>query len=307
MNKSTFSNIQNIPDDTEVIFVADLFVHEYAGGAELTSEVYITSCPKKIHKLNSKNLSVQLVEQHKDKLWVLGNWTMAPISAVAQLVVSKCKYVVIEYDYKICKYRSPQLHQIKEGIQCNCLSDKNIGMYGRFVDNFYASAKHVFFMSEKQAEYYKSNTTLFRKRFEHGVQVVGSAWSDEDLNYILSLHNKRTSDKFAVLTGGSWIKNQTGAEQFCMKNNIPYELVGNLPYKEFLKKLSTYAGLVFLPAGFDTAPRIVIEAKLMGLSLVVNDFVQHREEAWFVGPHDDMVSHVKSRKDSMWSLIYNCC
>ena len=35
----------NIPPEAEVVFVSDMFVEDYVGGAELTSEAIISSSP----------------------------------------------------------------------------------------------------------------------------------------------------------------------------------------------------------------------------------------------------------------------
>lgn len=307
MMQSTEFKIQA---DTEVIFVSDFFVHDYQGGAELTSETYIECCPKKLVKLYARGLTKELVLGNKDKKWVFGNWTSAPLDALAQLVVSECDYSIIEYDYKICKYRSPQLHQIQENKACDCLIGKKMGPYGPFVDNFYARAKNIFFMSEQQRQYYINNTSVFRKNAHKNSLVLGSAWPEVDLQFLITKYNNRVKNgikkpnTYAILSGGTWIKNQKGCEEFCKNNNISYELVGNLPHGAFLDKLSEYEGLVFLPAGFDTAPRIVIEAKIMGLNLHLNDFVQHQHEEWFAGDVSDMLDHLRTRKNVLWRNIF---
>ena len=59
------------------------------------------------------------------------------------LVQSNCKYSVIEYDYKYCKYRSSHLHYLTTKEQCNCHLEK----HGKWVAAFYKRAEHVFFMS----------------------------------------------------------------------------------------------------------------------------------------------------------------
>ena len=43
-----------IPQDAEVIFVADMFKEDYVGGAELTTEALIDSCPLKTFKIKSQ-------------------------------------------------------------------------------------------------------------------------------------------------------------------------------------------------------------------------------------------------------------
>jgi len=53
-NKNYFENLK-ISEEAEVIFVADLFVDQYVGGAELTSEALIKSSHRNIQKINLNN------------------------------------------------------------------------------------------------------------------------------------------------------------------------------------------------------------------------------------------------------------
>lgn len=299
----------SVPKNAEIIFVSDLFASDYSGGAELTTEAYIAASPANVFKMHSTSLTPDLVKANKDKIWILGNWTAAPIEAIAQLVVSGCTYYIIEYDYKICKYRSPQLHKNNESIECNCKFLKASIPAGLFVDNLYSKAEKVFFMSEEQANYYVNNTIAFGKQSKDKRVVTGSAWLNTDIQNLVGLREVRLTtgiskpDTYAVLTGGTWIKNQAGAEQYCNNNNIPYELIGKLPYHDFLETMAQYKGLVFHPAGFDTAPRLVIEARLLGLELHLNDFVQHKNESWFLGDFADQLAHIQSRPSFFWSNI----
>ena len=137
------------------------------------------------------------------------------------------------------------------------------------------------------------------------LSVLSSVWRDMDLDALLQLRKEsRKSEKWAVLTGGSWIKNQEKTEAYCKANGLAYELIGNLTYLEFLNRLSGYKGLVFHPAGFDTCPRLVIEAKIMGLELDLNENVQHQDEKWFKDASpDDIVKYLRDRPERFWSIL----
>ena len=63
-----------IDQSTEIIFVADLFINQYLGGAELTTEALIEKCPVPSQKILSKDVSVQLLEQGHQKHWIFGNF-----------------------------------------------------------------------------------------------------------------------------------------------------------------------------------------------------------------------------------------
>ena len=57
-----------------IIFVADMFASDYVGGAELTTEAIISDSLLPVQKAHSQFVDVQLMERHKDKIWIFGNF-----------------------------------------------------------------------------------------------------------------------------------------------------------------------------------------------------------------------------------------
>ncbi|MFA6049672.1 MAG: hypothetical protein WC761_00475 [Candidatus Paceibacterota bacterium] len=288
-----------VPSNTEVIFVADLFQEDYIGGAELTTEAIISMSPgRKVFKLHSASLTAELVEKNKDKIWVLCNWMGASREGISALVLQNCNFSVVEYDYKYCKFRSSHLHRLETAQECDCHKEKN------FAHALYKRAKNLFFMSEGQRdEYIRLFPTMSTWK---NISVLSSVWTTNDIFDLLNLSAtgpKTNKNKWAVLSGGSWIKNQKKTEEYCKAHLLPYDLVGGLPYKDFLTKLSEYKGLVFHPAGFDTCPRLVVEAKLLGLALDINSNVQHMNEAWFAAPIGITVKYLLLSNDRFWSKV----
>jgi glycosyltransferase involved in cell wall biosynthesis len=70
-----------------------------------------------------------------------------------------------------------------------------------------------------------------------------------------------------------------------------------------LRTLSEYKGLAFMPLGGDTCPRLVIEAKLLGLDLIINDNVQHASEDWFNRDLDQIESYVLDSHNRFWNKL----
>ena len=64
-------------------------------------------------------------------------------------------------------------------------------------------------------------------------------------------------------------------------NNKEFKIIQNWPYGKVLEEMAQAEGFVYLPPGGDTCPRMVIEAKLLGCELVLNDLVEHKNEIWF--------------------------
>ncbi len=288
-----------IPKMTQVIFVADLFAEDYIGGAELTTEAILDMSPVKIFKLHSASLSEDLVQKNADKNWILCNWSGASKNGLVALVNNTCSYSVVEYDYKYCTFRSSHLHKLQTAKDCTC----HLTQHGQFVSAFYKKAKHVFFMSEKQMKEYYRLFPAFQK--VDNSHVLSSVWRDSDLVKLSNIRFNRKSNngKWAILQGGTWIKNQVVTEAYCKAKGLTYDLIGGMPYYDFLTALSQYRGLVFHPAGFDTCPRLVIEAKLMGLELDLNDYVQHYDEPWFTEAPETVEKYLQAAKDRFWGKV----
>ena len=118
-------------------------------------------------------------------------------------------------------------------------------------------------------------------------------------------HDQNVERKgWIVLGSNSWIKGAEAAETWCKENNKDYEVVWGLPYQEVLDKLARAEGFVYLPEGGDTCPRMVIEAKLLGCKLQLNDNVQHSKEVWF--DTDDMFdteAYLYAARARFWNAL----
>lgn len=279
----------------DLIVVSDAFLQQYAGGAEMTLESFLDVAREKynIHKVNCSDLSLdvfnQIMSNFKNAKWLFGN--IGNISAnILNMIIFRVKnYEVIECDYKYCMYRSEEFHKFKEGVDCNCHTNLQLT---HLISNFYSKAKRIFWMSDQQKA-----ITNSKIRITCNNQItLNSVFEKTHINYIKSLKDNpelKRSNKFIILKSPSWVKGYDQAFKYCKKNNIEYEEVWNLEYSELLKKLRTSKGLVYLPNGKDTCPRLVIEAKLLGCELVLNDNVQHKDEKWF------------ENSDAIYENLYN--
>jgi len=273
--QSNSTSVQ-IDQAAEIIFVADLFVDQYVGGAELTTEALIEKCPVPYQKLLAKQVNLELLEQGYQKYWVFGNFASLDQSLIPT-IVANIKYSVLEYDYKFCKYRSPEKHQFAENSECNCDNTQ----HGKLISAFYYGAKSLYWMSEAQQNIYLEKFPFLSEKHN---TVLSSVFNDEFFVKIKQLREETENverEGWIVLGSNSWIKGADQAEAWCKENNLSYEVVWGLPYAELLSKLSRAEGFVYLPRGKDTCPRMVIEAKLLGCKLELNDYVQHKDEEWF--------------------------
>ena len=265
-----------IPNEAKIIFVADLFAEDYVGGAELTTQALIDECPLPYVKIRSKELNMDLLSQGVNKFWIFGNFAQINVELIPT-IIGNLEYSILEYDYKYCKYRSPEKHFEKLGTPCDCQNQIN----GKLISAFYFGAKCLWWMSELQKQKY---FTMFPFLSEKDNVVLSSVFSKNTLESIKWLQKRLSSSKknnWIVLGSDSWVKGAKNAEDWCKENDKSYEVVWNLPYGQMLDKLAKAEGFVYLPAGADTCPRMVIEAKLLGCKLHLNDNVQHKDEEWF--------------------------
>jgi glycosyltransferase involved in cell wall biosynthesis len=276
-NQNVFGGTRTaVPQTARVIFVSDIFIEDYVGGAELTSQALIDSCPFEVYKLHSRDVTMELLQHNADKFWVFGNFTELNPQLIPS-IVGNLRYSILEYDFKYCKARSPEKHMDITKVPCDCHNQMN----GKIVSAFFYAAMHVWWMSEKQKDRYH---TLFPFLAERDNTVLSSVFDDKTLGLIKALRAAASGKErsgWIILGSNSWIKGADAAKRWCEDNKKEYEVVWNLPYEDLLAKLSTAEGFVYLPLGGDTCPRMVIEAKLLGCKLQLNDNVQHRSEGWF--------------------------
>ena len=279
----------------DLIVVSDAFLQQYAGGAEMTLESFLDVTREKynIHKINCSDLTLdvfnQIMSNFKNAKWLFGNIGNIAANILNMIIFRVKNYDVIECDYKYCMYRSEEFHKFKEGVDCNCHSNLQLT---HLISNFYSKAQRIFWMSDQQRV-----ITNSKIRITCNNQItLNSVFEKTHINYIKSLKDNpelKRSNKFTILKSPSWVKGYDQAFNYCKKNNIEYEEVWNLEYSELLKKLRTSKGLIYLPNGKDTCPRLVIEAKLLGCELVLNDNVQHKDEKWF------------ENSDTIYKNLYN--
>jgi hypothetical protein len=267
----------------DLVVVSDAFIQQYAGGAEMTLESFLSVAREKynIHKINCSDLNLEnfnhILVKFKNAKWLFGNISKITASILNMIIFKVKDYDVIECDYKYCIYRSEELHEFREGKKCNC--HKNLQLI-HLLSNFYSKANRIFWMSEQQ----KTITNNKIRIICNNQITLNSVFEKTHINYIEDLNNSlelKRNNNYLILKSPSWVKGYSQSLEYCKSRNIPYEEIWNVEYIELLKKLRTSKGVVYLPNGKDTCPRLVIEAKLLGCELILNDNVQHRNEEWF--------------------------
>jgi len=304
MFNSPFENNQNshtqIPEDVDIVFVADLFVEDHVGGAELTSEALIEACPLKVFKLRSQHVTIEALEKAHQKHWVFGNFAGLNHELIPT-IVANMDYSILEYDYKYCRYRSSEKHLAIEQKECDCRES----IHGKIISAFFYGAKSIWWMSEKQQEKY---CTMFPFLKERDNTVLSSVFNEAffiALKLLRKKYENAERTKWLVLGSPSWIKGTDSAVKWCEDNELEYEVILGWPYEKVLEEMGQAKGFVYLPMGNDTCPRMVIEAKLLGCELHLNDYVQHKDEIWFgeSASSFDMEAYLYAARERFWNAI----
>lgn len=288
-----------VDENTDIVFVADLFAEDYIGGAELTTEALIQSANDiKVQKIRARDVSMATLKSGVEKHWIFCNISsMSP--SLFPSIIGNLSYSVIEYDYKFCKFRSVEKHENATGSPCDCHNE----LHGKMISAFFHGAKSLWWMSEQQEKRYLDRFPFLEK---NDSVVLSSVFDDAFFAYVNAAKEKNAEVErkgWIVLGSDSWIKGYEDAEKYCQENDLDYEVVGGLSHGQLLEKLATAEGFVYLPRGGDTCPRMVIEAKALGCQLVLNEHVQHAQEEWFTGSDLDMLSYLYAARERFWRAI----
>ena len=284
----------------EYIFVSDMFVEDYVGGAELSLETLVETCESdKIFKVRTSEISDFLIENNKDAKWVFGNIANATNEMLQNIASSSISYSFVEFDYKFCKHRNPTLYQMVEGTSCDY---KNTDK-GKVMADFVNGANSVFFMSEQQMNIHKESLPSVKNE---NMFVLSSLFNGDFFKFIDAVRKtiNLKNDKWIVLGSRSWVKGLNETESHCKEKGYDYEVLWNLPYQQFLEKMAESKGVCFKPTGLDTCPRMIIEAKLLGCDLDINENVQHGQEDWFNQSYESIVEYLKSRPAFFWEKSF---
>jgi len=292
--KSPFNQI-TIKDNTEIVLVSDLFSIDINGGAELTTESLFENSEYNIQRIYSKDLNIDLLKEGHKKFWIFTNFAYINLNLIPT-IIANLKYSVIEYDYKFCKYRSVDKHNHYDDIECSCHEEQ----HGQLVSTFYYGAKSLWYMSERQRSVYETRFPFLKDTNNF---VLSSVFSTSFFNEISGLSKNKKNEKYLILNSQSWIKSPQTAINWCKENNKEYELISGLTSSQFLTKLSKSRGIVYKPLGHDTCPRMIIEAKLLGCDLEINENIQHKNEEWFSGSNSKMIKYLKNRPSVFWEEI----
>tara|TARA_R110002110_G_scaffold152056_1_gene344639 strand:+ start:108 stop:956 length:849 start_codon:yes stop_codon:yes gene_type:complete len=275
---------------SDIVFVADFFAEQIPGGGELNNEELISILENNeynVKKINSHHCNENLLRSFSDDTnFIIANFINLPEECKNVLARDK-KYIIYEHDHKYLKTRNPAEYK-------NFIAPKDhIINY-----NFYKNALAILCQSDFHSNIVKSNLEL-----ENIKSLGGNLWSDSTLSLIKELSKIEKMPTCAIMNSNNWHKNTNGAVRLCKAKQWEYVLIEPCEYSDFLNRLGKNEKFIFLPKTPETLSRIVVEARMMGMSVITNGLVGATKEPWFDMKGEALIQFMIHKKKEIYNLV----
>ena len=153
-----------------LIWIADLYAAQYAGGAELVNEIMIEGLESlgwTVEKWYSAETTRERLLENADSKFVLGNFLQIQPEAYVTLT-EQCDYILYEHDHKYVRTRDPSMFE------------NYIAPASMIVNTpIYRNARAVLCQSSLHANVVKNNLLL-----SNVVDMSCSLWSAQELEVL---------------------------------------------------------------------------------------------------------------------------
>jgi hypothetical protein len=279
---------------------------EGVGGTALTIDAIVEPEKENVDFISTNDL--RLKDTFADyKVFILGNIMNYDSNSFGALIslMEERRFVKIEFDYGYCPYRGRIPHKILGGEKCNCPWPPNGSQHLSEIYNLIKfNSSHIFYMSHGQMKMHDNDLLGISKNKK---TVLSSCFSQGDMILMGRLSKKTKNEKHAIIDGkGGWHTEAKGVNpsiEYAKSNGIEYDVIKTDTHHEMLHLLSSYKGLINKPIIDDTCPRVTIEAKLMGLEVIVDEMSQHITEKWWKQTPGKVVDYLSSRPKLFWDIV----
>jgi len=240
-------------------YISDFFHEELQGGGEISDKVlidYFINNGYDVNTIKSNQFNGKII--HGKML--ISNFANLS-TANKNFISNNCDYIIIERDQKYVKSRNTALY------------DNFVAPNSEVINvDFYKKAKKVFCLSNHSKELLKSHINL------ENVESLGcTQFSKSQFDHLRNSYKEAKNTKWCIISG----KRSNKAIQFCELNGLDYDILPRMAWKDLIKKMSEYKGLIFFSHSVETCCRLVLEARMLGLSLRTDNRVGCTYESWF--------------------------
>ena len=272
-----------------VVYISDFFVEHIRGGGELNDYELINILKSRkylIQKIQSHQATSRFLKSNRKKFFIISNFCNLNRQC-KDFLTNECDYIIYEHDHKYLKNRNPASYENFKAPK------KEIINYF-----FYKNAIAVICQSSFHKNIIKLNLGL-----GNIVNISGNFWSLDSLNSLRKLSHQPKQKRCSVLNSTIEHKNTKDAAKFCSLKNLKYELVADDVHLSFLKKLGANEKFVFFPKTPETLSRVVVEARMMGLSVITNKNVGATYEDWFKLKGEELIDYFIHKRDEIADVI----
>lgn len=279
----------------EIVFIADFFVEHVLGGGELNNQELVALLEqekKQIKQIQSHLINKNFLLQNKSSYFIVSNFVNLSFEA-REWMTYNCDYLIYEHDHKYLNSRNPAKFKDYK----STISD--IRNYF-----FYKNAQKIFCQTDFHKEIILKNIDL-----DNVISVGGNLWSIKTLQKLKEFNKKEKIDKISILDSNISHKNTSKAIKFCVEKSLKFELIKDDNYITFLDKLSNNKKFMFFPRSPETLSRVVCEARMMGMSVMVNQLVGASHEDWFNLKGEQLIEFfIKKRQEILQKVLHevNC-
>ena len=271
-----------------IAFVADFFADEVPGGGEVNNDelIKLLSDDYCVMKVKSRNLDPVAIEHGLIDHYIIANFIQLSDQCRDKLV-EKASYIIYEHDHKYVRNRNPAAYR-----------DYAVPATEIINLEFYKNAAAVLCQSEFHAGIVRMNLKL-----DNIVSLGGNLWTIDSLILMKAIAAGKKRNKYAIIQTDNWHKSTASAVRYCNVKKLEHELIGPCEPGQFLTKLGSNKTLVFFPQTPETLSRIVVEARMMGMSVITNQNVGATKEPWFELKGEELIDVMRSKRREIPQVV----
>lgn len=273
-----------------MLFIADFFVNEIAGGGELCSEEIFTYLnklyPNKISKVNCHLVTNEILKSHLGETLLISNF-MRLSEEDKHFISDNFNYFIVEHDHKFCAARNPLAypHMVVPEQEL-----RNV--------KFYERAKGVLTQSKSHAELVQGNLGTFNV-----VNLGCNLWASDAMKELEKRLDQSKTRKIGIMHSNNPIKGTRQAIELCEIKGLKYELIPEMNQKSFWDELAKTETIIFLPQTYETYSRFAIEAKILGCKMVTNKAIGAMSEDYYHLNGRELFDVVSNKKKEVLESI----
>jgi len=272
-----------------ILFIADFFLRDgISGGAELVDDELTALLAKEndIDMINSHLAEVSLIGDEKYEAVIVSNFVNLSEQCKEYLISNK-NYFIMEHDHKYLKSRNPATYPNFEAPYEEVANRQ-----------FYKKAKAVFCQTRMHSDLLRKNILL-----DNIINLGGSLWSEKEFAIIEKYSDTKKTNEHLIISSQNPIKNTKFATEYCERNNLSYELVPPAEFESFISNLSTGKTLVFFPLTCESCCRVLVEARMLGCSVLTSNMAGAISEKWFELSGMELINEMRENKNRILKKV----